>query len=420
LEVLVKINLLLFVKIKMKKGIIFDFDGVLVDSVESLFGLYFTVCSEFSANVDESDLDFLNGKNIDEICHFIVSKYAIRKKQEYVKSIYHENLIDIYAGMVIEAKWIEIFTSLKANGIEFSIASGCDTELINIVLNEHNIVDLFSAVVGGDMVSKSKPNPDIILKCLSDSGWSSAVVLDDSNNGIKAALAADCCAIKYDVKARGDILGLIIKSLNNNFSYLGSIDNLNFDLLESNNKPYTAEEEKKWRKLLDNGCYNNTVYKSDIKNDFNIDNIKIYKSDYKEFRIKNNNPIFAVTGVVINHSNNVLCAKRSVLNYQNVNEYDLVPSGSLEKLDVVAQLTEEWQEETSTDILLSWGDTFSFVYDHISKVVDIVVSTSVDTLELGALFSTEVSDFQWLDVSELSDKKVSNSAEFIMAVMGDV
>jgi beta-phosphoglucomutase-like phosphatase (HAD superfamily) len=404
----------------MKKGIIFDFDGVLVDSVEALFSLYFAVCSKFSNNVDKSDLDFLNGKNIDEICHFIVSKYAISRKQEYVKSIYHESLTDIYAGMVIEEKWIEIFTSLKANGIEFSIASGCDTELINIVLNKHNIVDLFSAVVGGDMVSKSKPNPDIILKCLSESSWSSAVVLDDSNNGVRAALAADCCAIKYDEKIGGDILGLIIMSLNNEFSYLGTINNLNFDLLDSNNKQYTAEEEESWRKLLDNGCYNNSVYTLDIKNDFNIDNIKIFKSDYKEFRIKNNTPIFAVTGVVIDHENNVLCAKRSVSNYQNVNEYDLVPSGSLEKLDVFIQLAEEWQEETSSDLLLSWDDTFSFVYDHISKVVDIVVITSVDNLELGALGSTEVSDFQWLNVSELAEKNVSNSAEFIMAVMGEV
>ena len=89
----------------MRNGIIFDFDGVLVDSLDSLFNIYFSVVEKYSDSVSISDVEDLNGRSITEICEFISNKYANNIDVDEIRNIYNEELLVLYSSLEISEYW---------------------------------------------------------------------------------------------------------------------------------------------------------------------------------------------------------------------------------------------------------------------------------------------------------------------------
>ena len=86
----------------------------------------------------------------------------------------------------------ELLEFLSENGIKTALASSTKTETVKNQLRDAGILKYFTVVVGGDMVSHSKPNPEIFLQAADKLGVDPAktYIIEDSFNGIKAAYAA--------------------------------------------------------------------------------------------------------------------------------------------------------------------------------------------------------------------------------------
>lgn len=86
---------------------------------------------------------------------------------------------------------VELLTYLKEAGKEIALASSTRRAVVVQELADAGIIDFFDVVIGGDMVTRSKPQPDIFLKACEELGVApeEAFAIEDSYNGIRAAAA---------------------------------------------------------------------------------------------------------------------------------------------------------------------------------------------------------------------------------------
>ena len=95
--------------------------------------------------------------------------------------------------------------------LKIAVASSGPDENVNMVLEELEIRDYFSAVVTASHVRKGKPDPECFLLAARGMGIDPAecLVFEDSRSGIQAALAAGCrCVALATTHSRGEIKGL--------------------------------------------------------------------------------------------------------------------------------------------------------------------------------------------------------------------
>ena len=85
----------------------------------------------------------------------------------------------------------ELLFSLRERGVPLALASSTDGTLVRLWLEDAGLMDCFDAVITGDMVTKSKPDPEIFLKACAALGVKpeDAYVIEDSFNGVRAAYA---------------------------------------------------------------------------------------------------------------------------------------------------------------------------------------------------------------------------------------
>jgi HAD superfamily hydrolase (TIGR01509 family) len=86
----------------------------------------------------------------------------------------------------------ELLAYFRENGYKIAIASSGLLATIERRMKYHGIFEYFDVIVSGDMVTKSKPDPEIFLLCAEKLGVDPAeiTVFEDSQNGIRAAYAA--------------------------------------------------------------------------------------------------------------------------------------------------------------------------------------------------------------------------------------
>ncbi|MCR5147435.1 MAG: HAD family phosphatase [Eubacterium sp.] len=180
-------------------AVIFDMDGVIFDSERMYIECYKEIAEKY--HVD----------NVEEVCYKCVGVTS-EKTVRILKDYYGEDFpVEEYyteAGKVFKEKYEknglpmkpgvrELLSFLKENGIKTALASSTKTEVVKTELGDAGILDFFDEIVGGDMVQRSKPDPDIFLKAAEALGLSpeEVMVIEDSFNGIRAAYAAGMKAV---------------------------------------------------------------------------------------------------------------------------------------------------------------------------------------------------------------------------------
>jgi len=180
----------------MQKGILFDKDGVLVDSEEYIFEAAKMMFAEHGIIVKPEDaLPFVGtGENryisgIGETNGFIVD---IERDKARTYAIYGE----ITKGKLNALPGVHAFIEqCKGKGLKIAVASSADR--VKIAINLHEIglsADTFDAIISGEDVERKKPFPDIYLLAAQKIGLSphDCVVVEDAVSGVAAAKAAGC------------------------------------------------------------------------------------------------------------------------------------------------------------------------------------------------------------------------------------
>lgn len=108
--------------------------------------------------------------------------------KEYMTGYYRQNTLPVKRGLYVLLEY------LKKTGYKMAVASSSRYTEIREHLRDAGVTDYFMAVVGGDMISRSKPEPDIYLKACELLGEKpeDCYALEDSKNGLLAAHRAGC------------------------------------------------------------------------------------------------------------------------------------------------------------------------------------------------------------------------------------
>ena len=176
----------------MIKNIIFDFDGVLVDSEILIAKAFAKYIQNFGQEVDEKEFASYAGKKTVQVIDILSKKYSIKDQEKFFTDIM-EIASNIYKKELTTVKGAYDFVSnLKFN---MFIGSNSMKERIIDGLQRVKLDKYFKPeqVYSFDLVDNPKPDPDVYLKALEDNNLikTETIIIEDSAVGVMAGVAAN-------------------------------------------------------------------------------------------------------------------------------------------------------------------------------------------------------------------------------------
>lgn len=183
------------------KAVIFDMDGVLVDSQPYHFKADIDTMAEYGVIKDQKFYESFAGTLTADRMRTLKEMFGLDAPVEEM-TIKRENMIlDIMGKEDIKPVLgiPEFLRSIKEKGLTTAVASSSDYKLINLILDRLKIAKYFDSVTSGSDVKRGKPSPDVFLLAAERIGIEPAecLVVEDSENGVKAAKAAGMKVLGY-------------------------------------------------------------------------------------------------------------------------------------------------------------------------------------------------------------------------------
>lgn len=172
-------------------AVVFDMDGVIFDSERAVMNCWLLLADKYGIKDIEKPYLACTGTTVQKTKQIMLEAYGDDfPYDEYAKEasrMYHEK----YDGgrLPMKSGVIEILDFLRSNGKKIALASSTRKETVINQLRDARILDCFDEVITGDMVTRSKPEPDIFLLACEKIGVepNRAYAIEDSYNGIRAA-----------------------------------------------------------------------------------------------------------------------------------------------------------------------------------------------------------------------------------------
>ncbi|MBO3326451.1 HAD family phosphatase [Clostridium perfringens] len=213
----------------MIKAVIFDLDGLLIDSEIISYKIYKEILNQFGHDfsMEEYAQNFSGKTEVKNVTN-LIDKYSL----PWTVEIGLNNVLEIESkflaqGVTLKTGAKELLEYLKDKCFKIAIASSSTEDRALTILRQHNIIEYFDEFVFGHEVKKGKPNPDIFLKACDKllERPEECLVLEDSEAGIQAAYSASIPVICIpDMKVPNqqylDMTKTVLHSLEEVIAYL--------------------------------------------------------------------------------------------------------------------------------------------------------------------------------------------------------
>ena len=172
-------------------AVVFDMDGVIFDSERATMACWLELAEKYGIRDLEKPFLACTGTNAARTREIMLDTYG----QDFPYDAYAREASRMYHAkydggrLPLKSGVFEILGFLKQSGKKIALASSTRRQTVVNQLRDAGILDFFGAVIAGDMVEKSKPEPDIFLTACAALGVrpERAYAIEDSYNGIRSA-----------------------------------------------------------------------------------------------------------------------------------------------------------------------------------------------------------------------------------------
>ena len=186
----------------MPKAVLFDMDGVIVDTEPLHHKAYQQMFLEVGIEVSPKMYEGFTGQSTRGICTQLCSLFNLQKHPQelviiksdhFTKLFFEDDDLQLMEGVK------DLILDYHANGLILVLASSASMFTINNVMKRFDLDQYFKAKLSGADLKASKPHPEIFIKAANSAGVlpNECMVIEDSTNGIKAAKDAGIYCVAY-------------------------------------------------------------------------------------------------------------------------------------------------------------------------------------------------------------------------------
>lgn len=185
------------------KAVLFDMDGVIVDTEPLHRKAYFQMFSDVGIDVSSELFESFTGSSTINICRQLCDIFKLDQAPETLVSIKRKHfkvLFDTDDSLALIDGVLDLIKDYHNNGMTLVLASSASMPNINRIFKRFDLDQYFVAKLSGADLAKSKPHPEIFEKAAEATGFSKdeCFVIEDSTNGIKAAHGAGIYCIAFN------------------------------------------------------------------------------------------------------------------------------------------------------------------------------------------------------------------------------
>ncbi|MDC0008001.1 HAD family phosphatase [Flavobacteriaceae bacterium] len=187
----------------MLKAVIFDMDGVIVNSEPLHHLAYKKMFEEFKLDVSNSLYESFTGQSTYSICEQLCEIFDLKvdanslvlSKRKHFKIIFeNDSSFEMIDGAM------NLIKDYFENNLTLVLASSASMTNIERIFKKFDLNKFFKAKISGADLKESKPNPEIFIKAAQLAGFKKeeCIVIEDSTSGIAAAKSAQIYCVGYD------------------------------------------------------------------------------------------------------------------------------------------------------------------------------------------------------------------------------
>ncbi len=183
------------------KAVIFDMDGVLIDSEPLHIEADLLTLESFGVKLNQEDLMPFIGSTNPFMFKTLIERFGLSVTVDEMINVQSKIKSEIIAekGYPIISGIPKLIKDLHEHGVLLSVASSSPLYMIEEVTKLLGVQQYFNALVSGETVSNPKPAPDVFLKAAKELGVKpcECIVIEDSFNGVSASVLAGIKCIGF-------------------------------------------------------------------------------------------------------------------------------------------------------------------------------------------------------------------------------
>ncbi|GAA5086207.1 HAD family hydrolase [Chryseobacterium ginsengisoli] len=184
------------------KAVLFDMDGVIVDTEPLHRKAYFKTFDELGIAVPEDLYTSFTGASTKRVAETLIDKFNLKQTPEEIAStkraffkdyFYNDEEFDLIPGVK------DLILHYYENDIKLILASSATMTTINMVFEKFELEKYFKGKISGANLKESKPHPEVFLLAaeMASEPVENCMVIEDSTNGILAAHRAKIFCAAY-------------------------------------------------------------------------------------------------------------------------------------------------------------------------------------------------------------------------------
>lgn len=187
----------------MLKAVIFDMDGVIIDSEPIHHKAYHQMFADINIEVPDRLYETFTGQSTLKICKRLCDEFYLDLNPEELMNIKRKHFKYLFENdpdLCLIDSVSDLIKEYYHNGLTLVLASSASMPNIIRVFKRFELDKYFVAKLSGADLKESKPHPEIFIRAVKKSGHNATecIVIEDSTNGVLAAKSANIFCVGFD------------------------------------------------------------------------------------------------------------------------------------------------------------------------------------------------------------------------------